>query len=152
MSELDQLSINALRFLAVDAVEKAKSGHPGAPLGDSPTMYLLFHEFMRHNPAQCQVEQSRPLCALQRACVGDALRGASPDWLQGQHRRSAAVSPVWLDHPRPSRVRRDRRGRSDHRPAGPGFRHGRGHGHRGESISRRSTTVPATTSSTTTPT
>src|ERR1700744_5724880 len=51
MSELEQLSINALRFLAVDAVEKAKSGHPGAPLGDSPTVYLLFHEFMRHNPA-----------------------------------------------------------------------------------------------------
>ena len=51
MSEVDQLSINALRFLAVDAVEKAKSGHPGAPLGDSPTVYLLFHEIMRHNPA-----------------------------------------------------------------------------------------------------
>jgi len=49
--ELDQLSINALRFLAVDAVEKANSGHPGAPLGDSPMTYLLFHKFMRHNPA-----------------------------------------------------------------------------------------------------
>ena len=51
MSELDELSINALRFLAVDAVEKANSGHPGAPLGDSPMTYLLFHQFMRHNPA-----------------------------------------------------------------------------------------------------
>ena len=50
MTELDQLSINALRFLAVDAVEKANSGHPGAPLGDSPMTYLLFHKFMRHNP------------------------------------------------------------------------------------------------------
>jgi transketolase len=50
MNELDQLSINALRFLAVDAVEKAKSGHPGAPLGDSPIAYLLFHKYMRHNP------------------------------------------------------------------------------------------------------
>ena len=50
MSELDQLSINALRFLAVDAVDKAKSGHPGAPLGDSPIAYLLFHKYMRHNP------------------------------------------------------------------------------------------------------
>ena len=50
MSELDQLSINALRFLAVDAVEKAKSGHPGAPLGDAPMAYLLFHKYMRHNP------------------------------------------------------------------------------------------------------
>jgi transketolase len=50
MSELDQLSINALRFLAVDAVEKAKSGHPGAPLGDAPIAYLLYHKYMRHNP------------------------------------------------------------------------------------------------------
>jgi transketolase len=50
MSELDQLSINALRFLAVDAVQKANSGHPGAPLGDAPITYLLFHKYMRHNP------------------------------------------------------------------------------------------------------
>jgi len=50
MNEIDQLSINALRFLAVDAVDKAKSGHPGAPLGDSPIAYLLFHKYMRHNP------------------------------------------------------------------------------------------------------
>ena len=51
MSELDTLSINALRFLAVDAVQKANSGHPGAPLGDAPIAYLLFHKLMRHNPA-----------------------------------------------------------------------------------------------------
>ncbi|HUB20149.1 MAG TPA: transketolase [Acidobacteriaceae bacterium] len=50
MNQLDQVSINALRFLAVDAVEKANSGHPGAPLGDSPIAYLLFHKYMRHNP------------------------------------------------------------------------------------------------------
>ncbi len=50
MSELDQLSINALRFLAVDAVQKANSGHPGAPLGCAPMAYLLFHKYMQHNP------------------------------------------------------------------------------------------------------
>jgi transketolase len=50
MNTLQQLSINALRFLAVDAVEKANSGHPGAPLGDAPIAYLLFHKYMRHNP------------------------------------------------------------------------------------------------------
>ena len=50
MSELDQLSINTLRFLAVDAVDKAKSGHPGAPLGDAPMAYLLWHKYMRQNP------------------------------------------------------------------------------------------------------
>ncbi|ODU55035.1 MAG: transketolase [Granulicella sp. SCN 62-9] len=48
---LDQLSINALRFLAVDAVEKAKSGHPGAPLGCAPISYLLYHKIMKHDPA-----------------------------------------------------------------------------------------------------
>jgi len=48
--ELDQLSINTLRFLAVDQVEKAKSGHPGAPLGDAPIAYLLFHKIMKYNP------------------------------------------------------------------------------------------------------
>jgi transketolase len=49
--ELDQLSINTLRFLAVDAVEKAKSGHPGAPLGCAPIAYLLYHKLMKHDPS-----------------------------------------------------------------------------------------------------
>ena len=49
--EIDQISINALRFLAVDEVEKAKSGHPGAPLGCSPIVYLLFHKLMKHDPS-----------------------------------------------------------------------------------------------------
>ena len=48
---IDQLAIDTLRLLAVDAVEKAKSGHPGAPLGCAPIAYLLYHKLMRHNPA-----------------------------------------------------------------------------------------------------
>ena len=48
---IDELSIDTLRLLAVDAVEKAKSGHPGAPLGCAPIAYLLFHKLMKHNPA-----------------------------------------------------------------------------------------------------
>jgi transketolase len=48
--QLDQLSINTLRLLAVDQVEKAKNGHPGAPLGCAPIAYLLFHKFMKYNP------------------------------------------------------------------------------------------------------
>jgi transketolase len=51
---LDELSIDTLRLLAVDAVEKAKSGHPGAPLGCSPIVYLLFHKLMKHNPANAK--------------------------------------------------------------------------------------------------
>jgi transketolase len=51
---LDQLSIDTLRLLAVDAVQKANSGHPGAPLGCAPIAYLLFHKWMKHNPANAK--------------------------------------------------------------------------------------------------
>jgi len=47
---LDQLSVDSLRLLAADTVEKAKSGHPGAPMGCAPIAYLLFNKLMKHNP------------------------------------------------------------------------------------------------------
>jgi transketolase len=49
--ELDRLCINTLRFLAVDMVQKAGSGHPGMPLGAAPVAYLLMTRFLRYNPA-----------------------------------------------------------------------------------------------------
>ena len=50
-TSLDQLCINTIRTLAMDAVQKAESGHPGAPMGLAPLAYLLFTRHMRHNPA-----------------------------------------------------------------------------------------------------
>jgi len=47
---LDQLAINSIRFLAVDAVQKANSGHPGLPLDAAPMAYTLWTRFMRFNP------------------------------------------------------------------------------------------------------
>ncbi|MDO8491504.1 MAG: transketolase [Dehalococcoidia bacterium] len=47
---LDQLCINTIRFLAVDAVEKANSGHPGTPMGAAPMAYVLWDRFLKHNP------------------------------------------------------------------------------------------------------
>lgn len=47
---LDELSINAIRFLAVDAIEKAKSGHPGLPMGAAPMAFTLWNKFMKFNP------------------------------------------------------------------------------------------------------
>jgi transketolase len=47
---LDQLCVNTIRMLSVDAVEKAKSGHPGAPMGLAPTAYVLWTRFLKHNP------------------------------------------------------------------------------------------------------
>ena len=51
---LDQLSINTLRFLAVDTVQQAKSGHPGAPMGAASMAYVLWDRFLKHNPADPQ--------------------------------------------------------------------------------------------------
>jgi transketolase len=48
--ELDQLCINTIRTLALDAVQKANSGHPGLPLGAAPMAYVLWTRFMRYNP------------------------------------------------------------------------------------------------------
>ena len=48
--ELDRQAVNTLRFLAVDAVEKADSGHPGLPMGAAPMAYVLWTRFLRHNP------------------------------------------------------------------------------------------------------
>jgi transketolase len=50
-TDIDQLSIDTLRILCIDTVQKANSGHPGAPLACSPIAYLLFHKIMKHSPA-----------------------------------------------------------------------------------------------------
>jgi transketolase len=47
---LDELCINTMRFLAVDAVQKANSGHPGTPMGAAPMAYVLWDRFLKHNP------------------------------------------------------------------------------------------------------
>lgn len=51
MNQIDNLSINAIRVLSADAIQKAKSGHPGLPLGAAPIAYELWAHHMNHNPA-----------------------------------------------------------------------------------------------------
>ena len=48
--QLDTLSINTIRTLAIDAVQQANSGHPGAPMGLAPVTYCLWQEFLRYDP------------------------------------------------------------------------------------------------------
>lgn len=50
-ASLDEVSVNTLRFLAVDAVQKAGSGHPGLPLGAAAMAYVLWTRFLKHHPA-----------------------------------------------------------------------------------------------------
>ena len=47
---LDTLCINAIRVLAIDAVQQANSGHPGLPLDAAPMTYVLWTRFLKHNP------------------------------------------------------------------------------------------------------
>ncbi|MGB5848221.1 MAG: transketolase [Ignavibacteriaceae bacterium] len=49
-NNIDQLSINTIRFLAIDGVQKANSGHPGMPMGCAPITYRLYKKYMNHNP------------------------------------------------------------------------------------------------------
>jgi transketolase len=48
---LDELCVNTIRFLSVDTVQKANSGHPGAPMGAAAMAYVLWDRFLKHNPA-----------------------------------------------------------------------------------------------------
>lgn len=50
MTDFDQKCINTIRMLAVDAVQKANSGHPGLPMGGAPMAYVLWTRFLKHNP------------------------------------------------------------------------------------------------------
>lgn len=52
--KITEMAVNTLRFLAVDAVEAAGSGHPGLPLGGAPMAYVLWTRFLRHSPAAPQ--------------------------------------------------------------------------------------------------
>jgi transketolase len=54
LSELDELCIQTIRFLSVDAVQKANSGHPGMPMGMAPAAYVLWTKHLRYNPAEPQ--------------------------------------------------------------------------------------------------
>src|SRR5258708_21189859 len=49
--DLDLLSINTIRTLAIDAVQQANSGHPGAPMGLAPAVYSLWQRYLRYDPA-----------------------------------------------------------------------------------------------------
>jgi transketolase len=52
---------NCIRFLSIEAVEKAKSGHPGMPMGMADIATVLFHDFLIHNPKGSHMDSSRSI-------------------------------------------------------------------------------------------
>ncbi len=137
-SGLDELCINTLRFLSVDAVQKADSGHPGLPLGAAPMAYVLWTRFLKHHPANPALARPRSLCPVCRARLDAAVQPAPPDRLRSFARTDQAVSPMGQHHAGSSRTRPHARRRDDDRPARPGLRqrgrHGDGRGAPGRTL------------------
>ena len=72
---------NAIRFLAMDAVEKANSGHPGMPMGMADVATVLFTQFLKFDPEDAALAEPRPLRAVGRPWLDAALFAALSDRL-----------------------------------------------------------------------
>ncbi|WP_019501710.1 transketolase [Pseudanabaena sp. PCC 6802] len=67
---LEQLCINSIRFLSIDAVEKAKSGHPGLPMGAAPMAFVLWDRFLKFNPKNPKwVDRDRFVLSAGHGCM-----------------------------------------------------------------------------------
>jgi ribonuclease PH len=85
---LETLCINTIRCLAIDAVQKANSGHPGAPMGQAPMAYTLWTRYLRHAPGSCLVAfgDTVVLCAATIADgVGQWRRGSGKGWVTAEY-------------------------------------------------------------------
>ena len=86
---------NAIRALAMDAVEAAKSGHPGMPMGMADVATVLFTRFLKFDPRDPELARPRPLRAVGRPRLDAALCAAVSDRLRGHHdRRHQALPPA----------------------------------------------------------
>ena len=146
---LDLLAIDTIRTLSIDGVQKANSGHPGAPMGAAPMAYTLWTRFLRHAPHDPKwPDRDRfVLCAGHASMLLYSLLHLTGydlplDHLE-QFRQWGCRTP---GHPE---YGAHRRGRSDDRPARTGLRQRRRHGHRRAPARRRVQPRRATTSSTT---
>ena len=134
--DIDQLAIDTIRTLSIDAVEKANSGHPGTPMSMAPVAYELWQRHLRYDPAD-PVWPNRDRFVLSAGHASMLLY--SMLFLAGVRRVDAdynvleepaarpqgdrKLPPAALAHARPPRVPLDLGRGDDHRPARPGDRH-----------------------------
>ena len=134
--DLDELCINTIRTLAMDAVQKANSGHPGTPMALAPVAYALWQQFLRYDPKE-PAWPNRDRFVLSNGHASMLLYAAAASCRRegqgragGEPRRHQAVPPARQQMSGPSRIWPDRRRRDDHRAAGAGLRQLRRHGDR----------------------
>ena len=143
--ELDQLAINTIRTLSIDAVQQAKSGHPGTPMALAPLVYTLWNRVMRFDPKD-PIWPNRDRFVLSNGhasmLLWSVLHLTGTQAVNAEYERLGKPS-VTLDDIRhfrqleqqgagPSRVSLGVGRRDDDRPARPGHRHQRRHGDRAQ--------------------
>ena len=137
--DLDQLCVNTIRTLSMDAVQKANSGHPGTPMALAPITYVLYTRVMKHNPDDPDwfdrdrfVLSAGHASMLLYSMLYLTGYGLELDDLKNFRQLGSPTR-------RPSRVRPRGRDRDDHRPARPGDLERRRAGARRAHVAARST-------------
>ena len=123
---IDQLCINTIRMLSIDAVQKANSGHPGAPMGLAPAAYVLWTRFSSTIRANPQWPDRDRFVLSAGHGIDAALQHASSHRLRPAARSNQKVSPVGQPHSRPSRARPHAGVETTTGPLGQGFGNGVG--------------------------
>ena len=141
--DLDQLAINTIRTLSIDAVQQAKSGHPGTPMALAPLVYTIWNRVMRFDPKD-PIWPNRDRFVLSNGHASMLLwsvlhltgtQAVNADYERlgtavGDARRHPPLPPARQQGAGPSGISLGLGRRDHHRPAGPGHRHQRRHGDR----------------------
>ena len=143
--ELDELAINTIRTLSIDAVQQAKSGHPGTPMALAPLVYMIWNEVMRFDP-QDPIWPNRDRFVLSNGHASMLLwsvlyltgtravnaRIRAPWRARGHARRHSPFPPARQQGAGASGISLGVGRGDDDRSARPGHRQQRRHGHRAE--------------------
>ena len=129
--EYSKEDANAIRALAMDAVEKAKSGHPGMPMGMADVASVLFRGFLKFDAADPHwPDRDRFVLSAGHGSMLLYALGYLVGYPGLDIEDLKAIPPARLEDRRPSRVWPCAGRRDDHRAIGPGRRHGGWHGDR----------------------
>ena len=88
--DLDRLTINTIRTLSMDAVQKANTGHPGTPMALAPVAYQLWQNHLRYDPDESALAEPRPVRAVVRPCFDAAVFAAASGGREGGRRTTAS--------------------------------------------------------------
>lgn len=120
---------NAIRALSMDAVQKANSGHPGAPMGMADIAEVLWNDFLRHNPTDPTWYDRDPVYSVQRPRLNAALQPVASFRLRPADRRIKELPSAPFEDARAPEIGYTPGVETTTGPLGQGFSQRRRHGH-----------------------